>query len=84
MIKLTSLELDLTSGKIDNDIGRWISSGLSNLKNLTELNLSLWNNEIRNVGFEESSNYWRELNLNRMLNNDWEVYLDLRDNDYFN
>ena len=33
-----------------------------------------------NIGFAESMNYLRELNKN----NDLQVYLDLRDNDYFN
>ena len=75
-MKLIDLELNLTEGKIDNDIGRWISEGLNNLSNLTKLNLILVDNYIDNFGFElmlEDFDEIEEVVLDVSLNNMIEV-----------
>ena len=50
--RLTNLELDLSNNKIDDDNYAEIIKILSDLDDLTKLNLSLWNNEISSVGFD--------------------------------
>ena len=74
MIKLVDLKLDLTRGEINNDVVKWMSEGLSNLKNLSLLNLVLEDNYIDNYGFGiimenliEIEEVVLDVNLNNMI-----------------
>ena len=49
---MIDLEMDLSNNKIDDDNYAEIIKILSDLDDLTKLNLSLWNNKIINVGFD--------------------------------
>ena len=74
MMNLMNLKLDLTKGEINNDVGKWMSEGLSNLKNLSLLNLVLEDNYIDNYGFGiilenliEIEEVVLDVNLNNMI-----------------
>jgi hypothetical protein len=72
MISLIDLELDLSRGGIDNDMGVEISSGLGKLSNLNKLNLVLVDNYIDNFGFEimlDDFGEIKEVVLDVVLNN---------------
>ena len=80
MMNLIDLELNLSEGRIDNDIGKWMSEGLSNLKNLSLLNLVLIDNYIDNYGFGiimenliEIEEVVLDVNLNNMIEVDNEL-----------
>ena len=47
--ELVKLEIDLSNNEIDDDDSAEVIAILSDLENLTELNMSLWNNEIGTV-----------------------------------
>ena len=49
--RLTNLKMDLSNNEINDDNYVELIDILNNLENLTELNLSLWNNKISSVGF---------------------------------
>ena len=53
--RMVNLEMDLSNNKIDDDNYAEVIKILSDLDDLTKLNLSLWNNKISSVGFDEIS-----------------------------
>ena len=50
--RMVNLKLDLANNEINDDNYAEVIKILSDLDNLTKLNLSLWNNEISSVGFD--------------------------------